>query len=198
MRVKKIVAKALVVASGALLAGSVQANLIVNGGFESATVENGWSYGNEAGWEGDNVEIWDNFGAIGPYEGEKHAELNSHPYTGNSFSIYQAFSTVIGQAYNLSFAYGARSSESESFQVDITGATAMIFDDHVVNVWSTYSGDFVATASETTLKFTSIVPSAGTVGNFLDDIKVTVPEPGSLGLLAFGLIGLGMARRKAK
>jgi hypothetical protein len=200
MVVKQTLVKALIVASSALFAVSAQANLIINGGFEESAVENGWGYGTENGWSGDAVEVWDNFGAIGPYEGDKHAELNSHGSTisGSAFSIFQTFSTDVGKTYNLFFAYGARSSNDEAFQVDVTGSAAMTMSDHVINEWSTYTGTFVATETDTTLRFTSVYPTTGTVGNFLDDVRVTVPEPGSLALFGFGLIGLVVARRKAK
>ncbi len=158
-------------------------NLIINGDFEDTVVNNGnggWQWYRSrdvSGWQGDNIEIWDNFGNIGAYEGAKHAELNAHPSDGTSFSIYQTFNTTVGQSYNLFFAYGARSNNRESFKVEVAGQKFKM-DDHEVNQWSTFSETFVAQSDQTTLRFTSVNPKSATVGNFLDAIRVTaVPEP---------------------
>ncbi len=182
--------------------GSANANLIVNGGFEDATVTNGWRYYDSSvvtGWNGDNLEIWDNFGRIGAFEGEKHAELNAHPYDGTAFTIFQSFDTVIGQSYDVSFAYGARKSNKETFKVEFAGNT-VVLSDHTVNNWSVFEQSFKATQTSTTLSFTSIVPGARTVGNFLDAISVEtsvdVPEP-SMVALFISLLAFAGFRRKA-
>lgn len=81
---------------------------------------------------------------------------------------------------------------------------SMLMDDHIVNVWSAFVGNFVADSRRTTLRFTSVTPSTGTVGNFLDAISVngrdtvTVSEPGAHFLLGGGLLGLGLRRRAQK
>ena len=188
------------------LSATANASLIINGGFEDTEVNGGnggwqWYYSSDVdGWNGSNLEIWRDFGRIGPYEGEQHAELNAHPSDGGVFSIYQTFATTEGQSYDLFFAYGARRNNNESFLVELDGADSLLYrlmDDHTVNNWSTYSTRFIADSDFTTLRFTSVTPASGTVGNFLDAVSVTeVPAPGSLALLGLALAGLGFRGRR--
>jgi hypothetical protein len=183
-------------------------NLITDGGFENPKVSKGkpsWQPFNPSlvpGWGGSNdVEIWNTtFLGVASYEGIQHAELNS---TGNGpFSLYQDITTVAGQNYQFSFAYRARANSSESFRVAASGAggdlISTLVDDHVVGQWSTYTDSFIATNGLTTISFTSVSPG-GTVGNFLDDVRVSaVPLPAAAPLFAsaLGLLGFLQSRRR--
>ena len=202
-----LVARGLGILTGLLLAVSANANLIANGGFEDNNVAAGsWNYFSSAsvnGWDGDNIEIWNQFGGVVAPEGQQHAELNAHPFDGSVFSIYQDFATVIGQTYDVSFFYSARESASEAFNFSV-GSLAALLDDHVVGSWSQYTGSFVATSLLSTITFTTADTS--TIGNFLDDVVVvadvnsnphtSVPESSPLVMLLIGLGGLVLIRRK--
>ena len=197
----KSTSKLLAAAAVALLfASPSQAVSLVNGGFEDNAVAPGtWWYGSAAsvnGWEGSNIEIWDNYGGVVAPEGRQHAELNAHPYTGGVFSIYQNFATNVGQAYDVSFFYSARRSSNEVFNFSV-GNLAAVLNDHVVGSWRQYNGSFVANSAMSTIRFTS--SNNGTVGNFLDDVVVSsqVPEPATLALFGLGLAGLAFGRRRS-
>lgn len=204
-RMKTLIKLTIASIAGLVISTAANAGLIVNGGFEDTDVNGGsggWEWydaSNVDGWNGSNIEIWQDFGAIGPYEGQQHAELNAHPSDGGAFSIYQTFATTAGATYDLFFAYGARRNNNESFQVQLVGAGSLLdqlIDDHTVNEWSTFSYTFTADSSETTLSFTSVTPETGTVGNFLDAVDVVaVPAPGTLLLLGTVLMGFGLRKK---
>ncbi|MFE8072524.1 PEP-CTERM sorting domain-containing protein [Marinobacteraceae bacterium S3BR75-40.1] len=202
----KVTTTTLIGAALMLGSAAASANLIVNGSFENENVGNGdWMRFDAAdvdGWEGSSIEIWDSYGSVDSYEGEQHAELNAHPYSGSAFGIYQEFSTVAGSTYDVFFAYRARSSNDESFKAFIDNGAdySWLMDDHTTGEWSVFQGSFIAQSSVSKLTFLTVNPETGTVGNFLDDVRVTaaVPEPGTLALLGLGLVGFGLSRRKAR
>ena len=186
--------------------GIANAGLIINGGFEEPDINKRWTYGEDptGGWKGDNIEVWESgFLGVTSFEGGQHGELNAHPYDKTDWSIYQSFDTVLDDLYSVSFAYRARKNNDEAFLFTLSDGNNSIFDevidDHVTNHWSVFSDTFFGTGNELTIRFTSLVPEKGTVGNFIDAVEVVkVPEPGMLSLMGVGLLGLVGLRRRTK
>lgn len=180
-----------------------QANLILNGSFEANNLpKNSWTVMNSSkvsGWQGSNIELWHQLYNVQAADGLIHAELNADGGNSGAWSIFQPFATVSGTRYDLSFAYRARASENEAFRVTVADLNQIV-DDHKTNSWSLFKTSFVATDSTTTLRFTSL--NNGTVGNFLDDVKVlaspvlqAVPESPMFPLLMLLTAALVLRRR---
>lgn len=182
------------------------ASLIQNGSFEDNRVGNGqWAWFQSAAvpnWSGSNIEIWHNFQKLPAYEGVQFIELNAHGQNQGAWSIFQSFDTQIGQQYQLSFAYRARTGNQERFNVTV-GDFSQLFSDHTRQAWSVFSGSFTATSTTSVLRFTSL--NSGTYGNFIDDVQVNavstlvptaVPAPASFGLLGLAVAGLIGSRRQ--
>lgn len=191
-------------AAALLLASfSSQASLIINGDFEMNSVNAGsWSWlpsAQVAGWDGSNIEIWHAMNGIQAVSGKHFIELNAHGNNQGNWSIFQTFATDLGQQYQLSFYYRARSNNNEQFSVSLAGLN-WLFDDHTTQGWHYFSHNFTATGNSTTLGFTAL--NAGTMGNLLDAVQVSsvptaqaVSAPASIAAFTLGLLALAAVRR---
>jgi len=191
------------------ISGQATANLITNGGFEEIPTSAAIGGDNSTwfiyassqvnGWEGDNLELWTNRNPDAS-EGNYHAELNADGANDDNWSIFQTFDTVAGKAYSVFFAYSARRGDdtvsSEAFDVTVDGLSWSITD-HVKGPWKTFTSTFIADDNSATLRFSSVIPYSRTLGNFIDDVRVTdVPAPSALALLGLGLVSLRFARKR--
>jgi len=188
-----------------LLAPASQAGLIVNGSFEdNAVAKNSWNWFSASqvnGWQGSNLELWNNMNGVQALDGNQFLELNAHGSNRGSWSIYQQFSTVAGMQYELSFVYRARNQRLESFSVSV-GDFSQSFLHNNTRSWTQFNQVFTASDSSSVLRFTSLM--SGNEGNFIDAVRVsalpaanlTVPLASSLSLLMLGA-GLLWWRRRA-
>lgn len=192
----------------ALLAGSVNANLLSNGGFESSssnfTTPTGWF--NIGHTEGvvqysqvptQPVSEGLNFYSIGGFASNGLASVGE--------GIGQSFATLVGASYRVSYAYSAENGTGWATETLRVSAAGSLVDHELVPTgtnfftrpWSAGVLDFVATSSSTTLSFTlQAIGSGGAHNNdpMLDDVSVVltaVPEAQVWALMAAGLLMLG-------
>ncbi len=211
-KVKKIFLLAAVAFIALIVSVPANAILITNGSFEEPVVIdhggdwqlfdsiNGWSNANQ-------TEIQSNL-LFGPAAaGSQYAELDSNTGDGNEW-LAQTFDTVIGQEYELSFAFSPRENVSENIlwagAISYEGgAHWLAFNSYSASGlgldgtdWTYYTIPFVADFTSSTIAFKD-GGADDSYGTFLDDVSVSpVPEPSTMVLIGLGLIGLGVTRKR--
>jgi hypothetical protein len=201
---KSIRNMALVCGVGMSLLSQAQADLIVNGSFESPDVPTGtyqiFTGAAVPGWiTTDEIEIQDHV-AGSPLFGNQFVELDANH---NSY-MFQTIATTPSAAYTLSFAYSPRPRigvGSNGIDAWWNGSLLQSFDGAGAadTDWTVYNFSVIGTGSDT-VKFVA-TGTSDSLGGYLDKVELNgVPDAGStLALLggAFAMLGaLGRKFRK--
>jgi hypothetical protein len=187
-RLARMVVGGMVVAIG-LAVGTAQAavNLVVNGSFEDGTFS-GWTQTGNTGFTG--VECP---GApfAGPGDGNCDAFFGP---VGSNGGITQNLATTIGQRYLISFDFQPDGG-TPSFFSAVWDAQPALFSvtNPPASAYQVLSFVATATAATTSLSF-NFRDDPGFLK--LDSVSVSLPEPGTMALLAIGMTGLLLRRRK--
>jgi hypothetical protein len=164
----------------AMLLGSqafAQANLVVNGSFESPTLPYGsWStFSSIWGWRaslGCTIEIQNHIGGWNAEDGNQLVELDSYCPT----TITQTVYTTPGVQYRLSFAYSPRPGVADNrIRVRWGGAVVAELSESGVGMsdtrWVTVSIPVTATSSSYLLEFEDASYADG-LGGFIDNVRL--------------------------
>ncbi len=204
---------ALVFGALVFISNSASADLVVNGGFDGNNESGGWSAETSVpGWTLIGPDTATEIGTAGVYGLSSYTSPSNITYTqlvelnGNQPDTIQQTITglIVGNQYNLSWAYGDRSGGGDtSTQVSFGGALVANDFSNVghTNSWVTNSFLVTATATTENLVFAGISGTFGSpsYGNLITGVSLTpaaVPIPATIWLFGSALMGLGAFRKK--
>ena len=174
----------------AVSVSAAQADLLVNGGFETGNLS-GWNVPN-SNWLG--VSTGSAFAHSGTYG------LDWGP-VGQQLYIDQDIATVVGAKYDLSFWYRINYGPTNEISALVDNTTVFdAFDPPADATWTMESVAFTATSTSTNIKF-GFRQDPGYSG--FDDASVVqtsaaTPAPAAILPFITGLIGYSRRRRSAK
>lgn len=172
---------ALVAATALCLGGTAQAGLVKNGDFEN---------GDFLGWTGSGVLGDFGVDTLTPHSGSYAAFFAVGPGT-----IHQTLTTVAGKTYHIEFwLQNEDTTGSNSMEFNWNGGAAeMSLLNEAAFGYTKYEFLLDATGASTDISFSfTNVPAFWD----LDDVSVSVPEPGSLALVGLAGVAAIFARRR--
>jgi PEP-CTERM motif-containing protein/carbohydrate binding protein with CBM4/9 domain len=182
MNRKALVLIVAVLATAALSTRADPLNLVTNPGFE---------LGSFSGWTNNSTGNFVN--AANPHSGTYSAWMGQ---VGSDGSFQQSIATTPGQLYNVSFWLESPGGTPNDFSASFGGVTFYTVTNGGAFPYTQFMGNITATTASSLLLFSARQdPSYWHV----DDVDVhLVPEPGTLGLIALGALGLVGAVRKRR
>lgn len=187
-RLERLAALTVIAAALASSPPAAAQRVIVNPSFESNNPQGAgaanyeiYPNGSVTGWNSASgeIELWDtNFQSVPAYEGSVFAEMNANV----PGALYQNICMVTGETIGWTFAHRARSggpaTQTARFQIASSTGTliqALASQSSTVNnVWNVNTGSTTYNGASGVQRVQFITTDAGSLGNFLDDIRITL------------------------
>ncbi len=136
------------------------------------------------------------------FDGSQYIAFNGAG-TGAGGAISQAFDTLIGVTYSVEFSIAGGDFDDSSHQIiaNVTGtgpSLGSLTQAATNDVWTTHSFSFTADSTTSTLTFTDDLQAGGASSDLLLDGVAVIPEPSTIILAAFGLLGLLASSRRRR
>jgi hypothetical protein len=195
-----------------MFASAAPVNLVVNGSFEDISSAAGvqqlasgtWdTFASLPGWSSNNngIEVRNNVAGTA-FDGNQFVELDA---ARNSIA-YQSISTVLGQAYDLSFYFSPRPgvtfpNDTNNIEIYWNGTLLQTASGlgGAVNNWQRFSFTVTGSGSDT-IRFQA-AGASDSFGGSLDMVSLAasqVPEPASVALVLTALAAAGGLRRRQR
>jgi hypothetical protein len=177
-----------VAASLAIAPPAAAQRVIVNPSFESNDPQGPgaanyeiYSNGSVTGWDSASgeIELWDTgFQGVPAYAGSVFAEMNANV----PGALYQNICMVSGESIGWTFAHRARSGgpATQTARFQIASSTGTLIQNlatqasTINNVWNVNTGTATYSGASGVQRVQFITADAGSYGNFLDDIRITL------------------------
>ena len=196
--------KSAFLALALVAASSANANIILNGNFESGAFGPDWTSTGNVQVTGPVADAFYFGGGSAAKNGNFLVAFNSGQAAPNGV-VSQTFGTSQGTEYAVTFDFGATSGGMQQIMADILGANGSVvksFGATGMNApadLKTFTFSFIANSNASTLRFSDFSGNNSiNQDGLLDNVAVAaVPEPTSIALLGLGLLGVVASRRKS-
>ncbi len=128
------------------------------------------------------IELWsNNYNGVPAYSGNYFAEINAN----ENGALYQRVCTLPGSVFNWSVAHRGRAGTDRAVvKIGATVASAPVVQNMTTGLnWVVYSGTYTVPANQasTFFIFEAVSTASGnaSIGNFVDDIQITLVQQGS-------------------
>ena len=196
--------KSAFVALALVAASSANANIILNGDFETGAFSPDWNASGNVQVAGPAANAFYFGGGSAAKNGGFLVAFNGGNMAPNGV-ISQTFGTSQGTEYAVTFDFGATSGGFQKIMADILGANGSVLNSITATGTNapadlqSFTFSFIANSNASTLRFTDFSTNNSiNQDGLLDNVAVAaVPEPTSIALLGLGLLGVVASRRKS-